>query len=226
MLPDITYKGVWAGYTRTDLDGTGEDANSLSWRTTYQLSDRIHLWGSIDRTTFEDPVTLPEFGPSDFGDVPFLPPTSKILLLDLPALDVSVRSVTVAGGAGVHHDLTDRLSVHARLGFVPANKEIETSGFELRFPLGGDPFGDGEVLLLENAERTDETSTDLVMSAGLRFNATERVELFGGLSHVDGEDTAAHADIEFRLGSGWGIQLAGVTGENSQGPSASVIWRF
>ena len=35
-LPDITYKGVSAGYMRTDLDGTREDAQGLSasvvWR--------------------------------------------------------------------------------------------------------------------------------------------------------------------------------------------------
>ena len=226
VLPDITYKGISAGYMRTDLDGTGEDADSLTWRATYELSDRFHLWGSIDRTTFDETVAFPKFAPSDFGDVPFLPPDSEILVLDIPPLDVSVRSVAVAAGAGVHHDLTDRLSGYARLGFVYADNEIETNGFELSYPPGGDPFGGGEVILLETADRVDETSTDLVMSAGLRFNAAERVELFGGLSQVDGEDTAAHAGVEFRLGGGWGVQLAGVTADDSQGVSASVVWRF
>ena len=222
-LPDITYKGVSAGYTRTDLDGTGEDANSLSWRATYELSDRFHLWGSIDRTTFEETVAIPEIVVSDFGDGAFLPPDFEISSLDIPPFEVSVRSVAVAAGAGVHHDLTDRLSGYARIGFVFADNEIESSGL---FPPGGDPFGGGELQLIETNDRTDETSTDMVMSAGLRFNAAERVELFGGISQVDGEDIAGHAGVEFRLGGGWGVQLAGVTGESSQGLSASVVWRF
>lgn len=225
-LPDITYKGVSAGYMRTDLDGTREDADSVSWRATYELSDRFHLWGSIDRTTFEETIPAPEFVAFDFGDVPALPPDFEIPSLDIPPVDVSVRSVAVAAGAGVHHGLTDRLSGYARLGLVHANNDIKTNGFEVRYPPGGDPFGGGEVLLLETADRTDETSTDFVVSAGLRFNAADRVELFGGVSQVDGEDIAAHAGVEFRLGGGWGVQLAGVTGEDSQGLSASVVWRF
>ena len=64
------------------------------------------------------------------------------------------------------------------------------------------------------------------MSAGLRFNAAERVELFGGLSQVGDEDTAAHAGVEFRLGGGWGVQLVGLAGENATGLSAGVVWRF
>lgn len=48
----------------------------------------------------------------------------------------------------------------------------------------------------------DETSTDVVMSAGPRFNTAERVELFCGLSQVGGEGTAAHAGVGFRVG-GW-----------------------
>lgn len=65
-----------------------------------------------------------------------------------------------------------------------------------------------------------------MVSAGVRYNGAERVELFGGISRVGGEDTSAHAGVEFRLGGGWGVQFAGVTGENSQGVSARVVWRF
>lgn len=225
-LPDITYDGVSAGYTRTDLDGAGEDANSFTWGTTYELSDRFHLWGSIERTTYEGTIAVPPIVPSDFGEAPFLPPEIEIAVLEIPPLEVTVRTMAVAAGVGVHRDLTDRLSGHARIGFGYANTELESSGFELAFPPGLNPIGIGPVQLIESPSREDETSTDLVMSAGLRFNAAERVELFGGISQVGGEDTAAHAGVEFRLGAGWGVQLAGITGENSQGLSASVVWRF
>ncbi|MXY58307.1 MAG: outer membrane beta-barrel protein [Gammaproteobacteria bacterium] len=224
-LPDITYDGVSAGYTRTDLDGAGEDANSFTWSASYELSDRFHLWGSIDRTTYEETIAVPQIVPSDFGDLPF-PPDFEFPLLEIPPLEVSVRTMGVAAGAGVHGDLTDRLSGHARIGFGYANTEIESSGFDLAFPPGLNPIGIGQVQLIETPDRVDETSTDLVMSAGLRFNAAERVELFGGISQVGGDDTAAHAGVEFRLGAGWGVQLAGITGENSQGLSANVVWRF
>ena len=225
-LPDIAYNGVSAGYTRTDLDGTSQDADSFSWGATYEVSDLFHVWGSIDRTTFEETIAFAEIFPTDFGDVPFLGPDFEILTLDIPPLEVSVRTVAVVAGAGVHHDLTDRLSGYARIGFAYADSEIETGGFELITPVGGDPFGVGDVLYIESADRVDETTTDVVMSAGLRFNAAERVELFGGLSQVGDEDTAAHAGVEFRLGGGWGVQLVGLTGENATGLSAGVVWRF
>ena len=225
-LPDITYNGVSASYTRTDLDGAGEDANSFTWNATYELSDRFHLWGSIDRTTFEETIAIPEVTQSDFGDLSSLPPDFEIPMFDIPPLDFSVRSMAVAAGAGVHRGLTNRLTGHARIGVAYANTEIESSGFELTLPPELDPFGVGPVSLIESPDRTDESSIDLVMSAGLRFNAAERVELFGGITQVGGDDTAAHAGVEFRLGGGWGVQLTGVTGENSQGVSASVVWRF
>ncbi|MDE0039584.1 MAG: outer membrane beta-barrel protein [Gammaproteobacteria bacterium] len=214
-LPDITYNGVAAGHTRTDLDHAGEDANSLTWSATSEVGDHVHLWGSIDRTRFEETIPVAEI----------VQPGFEIPLLDIAPFEVSVRTVTVAAGAGVHHDLSDRLSGHARIGFAYSDSEIRTSGFELTLPPGADPFGVGQVPLIESPD-VDETSTDLVVSAGLRFAAADRVELFGGVSQVGGEDTAAHAGVEFRLGGRWGVQLAGVRGENSQGVSARVVWRF
>ena len=113
-LPDMTYNDVSAGYTRTDLDGTGEDASSYTWSATYEFGDRFHLWGSIDRTTFEETIEVPEFVPPDFGDMSFLPPELEVLLFDIPPLEVSVRTLALAAGAGVHGDLTERLSGYAR----------------------------------------------------------------------------------------------------------------
>ena len=54
------------------------------WGATYEVGDRFHLWGSIDRTTFEETIAFPEVFPSDFGDVPFLAPDLEILTLDIP----------------------------------------------------------------------------------------------------------------------------------------------
>lgn len=49
----------------------------------------------------------------------------------------------------MHHDLADRLSGYARIGFAYNNSEIETSGFELIALLGADPFGVGDVRFVE-----------------------------------------------------------------------------
>ena len=223
---DITYDDVSASYTRTDLDDAGENANSLTWSATYEVGDRFHVWGSIDRTTFEETISVAEIVQSESNDLALLPPGFDISLLDISPLEVSVRTVTVAAGVGVHHDLTNRLSGHARVGFAYADSELESSGFELTLPAGADPSGVGQIQLIDSPDRADETSTDLVVSAGLRFAAADRVEFFSGISQVGGEDTAAHAGVEFRLGGGWGVQLAGVRGENSQGVSARAVWRF
>ena len=92
-LPDIAYNGVSAGYTRTDLDGTSQDADSFSWGATYEVSDLVHVCGSIDRTTFEETIVFPEIFPSDFGDVP-LGPDFENLTLDIPPL----KGVRAHGG--------------------------------------------------------------------------------------------------------------------------------
>lgn len=203
QLPDFTYNAFSASFARTDLDHATDDADSFTVGASYEISDTFHLWGRIDRTALDEAIELPFFAPS---------------ASDFPRIETKVRSLGLAAGAGVHRDLTDTLSGYARLGIAYADSDAEVSASGVAF--------DGAAVIFEDSVTASDSSTDLVVLAGLRYNAAERVELFGGISQVGGDSTGGHAGVEFRLENGWGVQLAGVVGEDSQGLSLGVVRRF
>ncbi|MCY4011644.1 MAG: outer membrane beta-barrel protein [Gammaproteobacteria bacterium] len=202
--PDFTYNAFSASFTRTDLDHVTDDADSFTVAGSYETSDTFHLWGRVDRTALDEDI-----------DLPFLAPGVG----DLPRIETKARSLGLAAGAGVHRDLTSNLSGYARLGIAYADSDVEVSASEVAF--------EGGVVVFEGDSLTaSDSSTDLVALAGLRYNAAERLELFGGISQVGGDSTNGHAGVEFRFANGWGAQLAGVVGEDSQGVSLGVVRRF
>ena len=217
QLPDLTYNALSASFTRTDLDHATRNADSFTVASSYEISDAFHLWSQLDRTTLDQTIE----SPFSTADVIVAEPADirPIGTFDFPPIEAKVRSLGLGAGAGVHHDLTDNLSGYARLGVVYADSEVEVSAFETAFEGPGVTFeGDSPTM--------SESSTDLILSAGLRYNAAHRVELFGGISQVGGDSTGGHAGAEFRIANGWGMQLVAVLGENSQGLSLGVLRRF
>ncbi|MCY3839841.1 MAG: hypothetical protein OXH09_14500 [Gammaproteobacteria bacterium] len=201
-----------------DIDNASGDSDSYTLFGSYEISGFLHLWGWIDRTAFDD-----------LREVPI-----RFTGLDIPAGFPSTiksmfeyRLATASGGVGVHRDLTAGLSGYARLGVAHTESEIEAKLNAASFAgLFAPDLPAVEGPLVENTRDTlEETDTDLVVSAGLRYAAVERVELFGGVSQTGG-DTAAHAGVELRLGGGWGVQFAGAAAEDAQGVSVCVVWRF
>lgn len=211
QLPDITYDGITASYTRVNIDDADEDADAFTLSGTFEIGGNFHVWGWIERTAFDQAYDVRKI-----VELPAAVPAE----LKIPPLEMTVRTLAAGAGAGAHYGLTDRLSAYARLGVVYTDIEIEGRSFEVQLPSSGNPAR------IENIGTVNETSTDPALSAGLRFRASERVELFAGASQVDFEDGTAHAGVEFRLGGGLGLQLAGVLGENSKGLSARAVWRF
>ena len=210
QLPDLTYNAFSAGFTRTDVDHATEDADSFTVGSSYEIGETFHLWGQLDRTTLDQAIGIPFSTDDVIEDYPGI---------GFPPVETKVRSLGLAVGGGFHNDLTDSLSGYARLGFVYADTEVEVSTFGTVFEGTGVSFGgDGAAIT--------ESSTDFILSAGLRYNAADRVELFGGLSQVGGDSTTGHAGVEFWIANGWGAQLAGVLGDNSQGFSLGVVRRF
>ncbi|MDE0450475.1 MAG: outer membrane beta-barrel protein [Gammaproteobacteria bacterium] len=210
QLPDLTYNAFSAGFTRTDVDHATEDADSLTVGLSYEINETFHLWGQLDRTTLDQAIEFPFFTDDVVVDHPGI---------GLPPVETKVRSLGLAVGGGFHNDLTDSLSGYARLGFVYADTEVEVSTFGTVFEGTGVTFG-GDGLT------TTESSTDFVLSAGLRYKAVDWLDLFGGLSQVGEDSTTGHAGAEFWIANGWGAQLAGVLGDNSQGFSLGVVRRF
>ena len=201
---DFTYNAFSASFTRTDLDDVTDDADSFTVAGSYEISDTLHLWGRVDRTMLDEAI-----------EFPFIVPD----VVDLPRIETKGRSLGLAAGAGVHRDLTDNLSGYARLGIAYADSDVEVSA-------SGAAFEGTAVIFEGDSFKASDSSTDLVVTAGLRYNAAERVELFGGLSQVGGDSTAGHGGVEFRLANGWGMQFVGVLGEDSQGLSLGVVRRF
>lgn len=212
QLPNLTYNAFSAGFTRTDVDHATEDADSLTVGLSYEISETFHLWGQLDRTTLDHVIEFPFFTDDVIEDYPGI---------GFPPVETKVRSLGLAVGGGFHNDLTDSLSGYARLGFVYADTDTEVgvSTFETVFEDTGVSFGGGGVTMTDS-------STDFVLSAGLRYKAADWLELFGGLSQVGGDSTTGHAGVEFWIANGWGAQLAGVLGDNSQGISLGVVRRF
>ena len=204
QLPDLTYNAFSASFTSTDLDHATDDADSFTVGASYEISDTLHLWGRVDRTALDEAIEIPFLAPGVSG---------------VPRIETKVRSLGLAAGAGVHRDLTDSLSGYARLGIAYADSDARVSASGVTF--------DGTAAIFESDSfGASDSSTDLVGLAGLRYKAAERVELFGGLSQVGGDSTGGHAGVEFRLENGWGVQLAGVVGEDSQGLLLGVVRRF
>ena len=210
QLPDLTYNAFSAAFTRTDVDHATEDADSITVGSSYEISETFHLWGQLDRTTLDQAIEFP-FSTDDI--------VVEHPGIGFPPIETKVRSLGLAVGGGFHNDLTDSLSGYARLGFVYADTEVEVSTFGTVFEGTGATFG-GDGLT------TTESSTDFVLSAGLRYKAVDWLELFGGLSQVGEDSTTGHAGVEFWIANGWGAQLAGVLGDNSQGFSLGVVRRF
>ncbi len=204
QIPDLTYNAFSATFTRSDIDDVTDDADSFTVAASYEISDTLHLWGRADRTTLDEAFEFPFATPDAVG---------------FPRIETKVRSLGLAAGAGVHRDLADNLSGYARLGIAYADSDVKVSATGMAF--------EGAPVTFEGDSFTaSDSTTDLVVSAGLRYNAAERVELFGGLSQVGGDSTSGHAGVEFRLADGWGMQLTGVFGEDSQGLSLGVVRRF
>lgn len=201
QTPDFSYDAFSARFTRTDLNDVTDDADGFTVAASYEVSDMFHLWGRLERTTFDQAMSFP----TD-GDV-----------VDIARVELKLRSLGLAAGTGIHRDLTDDLSAYARFGFAYSETEGEASvsdfdGFPVTFE--GGPI------------TTSDSNTEIVWLAGVRYDVAERMELFGGVSQTGGGSSGGHAGIEFRVANGWGAQVVGVVDEDSKGLSLGVVRRF
>ena len=194
-LPGLTYDSFALSYTRTRL----ERDRASDYAESFTLSGSLELADRLHVWGWFDKFD------GDYSLDLRNPDGSVDILQSSPAVDATLDGFAVAAGFGMHHDVADRVSAYARVGLVRAESDVE--------------------IALSPIQPPSDDSTDPIYATGLRFNAGPRWELFGGISHADG-DSAGHAGAEFRIGDGWGTQFATILGEDATGLSVCVVRRF
>ncbi|MDE0453449.1 MAG: outer membrane beta-barrel protein [Gammaproteobacteria bacterium] len=186
QLPDLTYNRVGVSYVYSDVDEIDENSKGLFLNGSMELGDHVHVWGVVGRTWFDYILPAPGTQP----------------------VDVDFEAWLAALGAGVHHDLSDRVNAYARVGINSVDSKAEIS---LPFPVEGDS--------------PDDSSVTSSFEVGIRFSTARHLELFAGVGHQD-DATSSHVGLEIPFIKAWAARVLAVVSDDSDGIGVAVVRRF
>ena len=153
-------------------------------------------------------------GSVEIGEVIYVWGSVSRTFLHLPVrgpideIETQVRSV----GIGIHRGLADTLSVHGEVGAMRQRFEYWRLSWWGR----------------EDAARETDSVNGWVASAGLRATLTDRIELFGALTHREAENdgvSTLSAGVEVDIYRDFGLRASVFTREDASGFGIGVVWR-
>ena len=146
---------------------------------------------------------------------------SRVALdLDVPAAFSDIQTFARSAGVGIHRGLADKLSIYGEVGAIRDKVEYKLLPVDLNQSRWVDE---------ENAIRVTDSVNGWIASGGLRAMLTERIELFGSLTHREADNegvSTLSAGVEFRFYHDLGLRASVSTREDARGYGIGVVWRY
>lgn len=146
---------------------------------------------------------------------------SRVALdLEAPAAFSDIQTFARAAGVGIRRGLADKLSVYGEVGVMRHKVEYKLLPIDLSEPGWVDE---------RNAIRETDSVNGWIASGGLRAMLTERIELFGSLTHQEAENEGVStllAGLEVRIYHDFGLRASVSTREDASGYGIGVVWRY
>ena len=145
----------------------------------------------------------------------------SLLRLDVLGATSDIATHVRSVGVGIHRGLADKLWIHGEVGAMRHTVDYRLVPFGLHLD---EPRWVDE----ENAIRETDGTNGWIASGGLRAMLTDRLELFGALTHREAENdgvSTISAGVEFDIYRRFGLRASVFAQEDAKGYSLGVVWR-
>ncbi len=194
----------------------GSHADDLSY-TAVSLSVVVEDWEDSDENSRGLGLDLSV----EVGDLFYAWARASRLVLDVeaPGAFSDIQNHARSAGVGIHRGFADKLSMYGEVGAMRHKVEYKLLPVDLSVPGWVD---------VENAIRESDSVNGWIASGGLRAILTERIELFGSLTHREAENDGVSrlsAGIEVGLYRDFGLRASVFAQEDSSGYGIGIVWR-